>query len=162
MEMPNVSITCLEIARDCSKLIAGNSAGFFCYWECEGAQVKANQQIDYGVADDFKPVLVEEAHPGQYILKCKLSPNKKFLATCSSDRSCKIWEYNSEIDSFTLYQTLSGHGGWVWDCDFSLDCVFCLTVSTDQTIRIWKIDEAKVKKVIKGHTKGITCLAFKD
>jgi hypothetical protein len=34
--------------------------------------------------------------------------------------------------------------------------------STDMRIRIWKIDEAKVKKVINGHTKGITSLAFKD
>jgi hypothetical protein len=29
-------------------------------------------------------------------------------------------------------------------------------------IRIWKIDEAKIKKVLPGHTKGITSLAFND
>jgi hypothetical protein len=29
-------------------------------------------------------------------------------------------------------------------------------------IRIWKIDEAKIKKVINGHSKGITSLAFND
>jgi target of rapamycin complex subunit LST8 len=104
----------------------------------------------------------KEAHSDQYILKCKLSQNKKYLATCSSDRSCKIWIYNSEVEEFQHYQTLSGHGGWVWDCDFTVDCVYCLTVSTDMRIRIWKIDEAKIKKVINGHTKGITSLAFKD
>lgn len=91
-----------------------------------------------------------------------MSQNEKYLATCSSDRSCKIWQYNSEVEEFQEYKTLSGHSGWVWDCDFTVDCSYCLTVSTDMRIRIWKIDEAKVKKVINGHTKGITSLAFKD
>ena len=50
----------------------------------------------------------------------------------------------------------------MWDCDFTADCVYCLTVSTDMRIRIWKIDEAKIKKVLPGHTKGITSLAFND
>ena len=67
-----------------------------------------------------------------------------------------------EAEEYQFYKTLSGHGEWVWDCDFTVDCVYCLTVSTDMRIRIWKIDEAKVRKVICGHTKGITSLAFKD
>lgn len=168
LDMPSVSITALEIAKDCSKLIMGNSAGFFCFWEGEGAQIiKNNQkggplQINYGTSQDFSPMQDEEAHPDQYIIKCKLSQNKKYLATCSSDKSCKIWIYDSEMEEFKHYQTLSGHGGWVWDCEFTDDCVFCLTVSTDMRIRIWRIDEAKVKKVINGHTKGITSLAFRD
>lgn len=37
LDMPNVSITSLEIAKDASKLIMGNSAGYFCFWESEGA-----------------------------------------------------------------------------------------------------------------------------
>ena len=76
--------------------------------------------------------------------------------------TCKIWKYNSDAEEYQEYQKLSGHGGWVWDCEFTVDCIYCLTVSTDMRIRIWKIDEAKVKKVITGHTKGITSLAFKD
>jgi target of rapamycin complex subunit LST8 len=119
-------------------------------------------QYDFGKTEDFKPMDTMEAHPNNYILKCKLSLNKRYLATCSSDRSCKIWQYNLGEEKFEAYQTLGGHHHWVWDCDFTVDCVYCLTVSTDTRIRIWKIDEAKVKKVINGHQKGITSLAFKD
>ena len=153
----------------------GNSAGFFCFWESEGAQLlnqPGNQipninssgsgLVSYGTTEDFNPMQEKEAHPDQYILRCKLSHNKNFLATCSSDRSCKIWKYDSEVEEFKEYKTLSGHSGWVWDCDFTIDCVYCFTVSTDMRIRIWKIDEAKVKKVINGHTKGIISMAFKD
>ena len=60
------------------------------------------------------------------------------------------------------YRVLSGHNGWVWDCDFTGDMVHCLTVSTDMRIRIWKIEDQKIRKVINGHQKGITCMAFND
>lgn len=85
-----------------------------------------------------------------------------FLATASSDRSCKIWQLNEEEDEFQEYVDLAGHGGWVWDCDFTNDSVFCITVSTDTYVRIWKIEKADVRKTLVGHTKGITCLAFCD
>lgn len=101
--------------------------------------------------DDFNPMQEKEAHQDNYILKVKLSQNKEFLATCSSDRSCKIWKFNSESEEFEEHRTLSGHNGWVWDCDFTDDQQFCLTVSTDMRIRIWKIEDSKMRKVISGH-----------
>jgi len=93
-------------------------------------------------------------------LKCQLSPFNNYLATCSSDRSCKIWKLDDDDDEFVHYATLAGHGGWVWDCDFTMDSVYCITVSTDTCVRIWKIEKADVRKTLVGHTKGITCLAF--
>jgi len=145
----------------------GTSNGYFYFWKSEGAKVMpgsngAQKNVVFGTTDDFSAVQESLAHPGEYVLRCKLSSNKKFLATCSSDRTCKIWKHNEKTEEFDPYRNLSGHGGWVWDCDFTVDCVYCLTVSTDMRIRIWKIDEAKVKKAITGHTKGITSLAFKD
>lgn len=120
-DLPSVSITALEISKDASKLIMGNSAGFFCFWDSD----KKDK------TEDFKPIYTTEAHNNTYILKCKLSSNKRFLATCSADKSCKIWQYNPQQERFDYYQTLSGHHHWVWDCDFTVDCQYCLTVSTD-------------------------------
>jgi target of rapamycin complex subunit LST8 len=94
LDIPNISITSLEIAKDASMLIMGNSAGLFCCWESEN-----QKDGGYGTTEDFVPIQECEAHD-QYILKCKLSQNKKFLATCSSDRSCKIWVYNKEEEAF--------------------------------------------------------------
>jgi G protein beta subunit-like protein len=65
-----VSICSLEIAKDASKLIMGNSAGYFIFWECEGAKkiVDANSeskkvQYNYGKVEDFNPMQEVAAHP---------------------------------------------------------------------------------------------------
>jgi G protein beta subunit-like protein len=63
---------------------------------------------------------------------------------------------------FAPYAMLAGHGGWVWDCAFTDNNNFCITVSTDHKARVWKIDREEVRRVFAGHAKGITCLAFKD
>ena len=57
---------------------------------------------------------------------------------------------------------MTGHNEWVWDCDFTIDLVYCLTVSTDKKIRIWGIADAKIKIAIPAHSKGITSLVFSD
>lgn len=157
------------MSPDASRLISGNSAGYFFFWESMGAQLinqssnnsellamngQAQQPsigtlVNYGVMNDFMAIQEMEAHQDQYILKLKLSSSKELLATCSSDRSCKIWRYAPDSGEYEAYKVLSGHNDWVWDCDFTEDQEYCLTVSTDKMIRIWKIDEQTIRKVIK-------------
>jgi G protein beta subunit-like protein len=60
------------------------------------------------------------------------------------------------------YSLLSGHGGWVWDCDFTCDNNFLITVSTDGKARIWRMGKEEIRQQLIGHNKGITCLAFCD
>lgn len=83
------------------------------------------------------------------------------LATCSSDRTVKIWTLNDE-NLFELSKTLSGHRGWVWDCEFSGDSKLLISVSTDPIVRIWKIESGEIGISLQGHTKGIVSLAFND
>ena len=66
------------------------------------------------------------------------------------------------FEEYVQYSILSGHGGWVWDCDFTCDNSYIITVSTDQKVRIWRTGKDEIRKVLQGHTKGITCLAFRD
>ena len=121
------------------------------------------------------------AHDNNYVLKCQFSLDGKLLATCSSDKTCIVWELDSgqliepgskavanadaEAENFEEYvqkSVLSGHGGWVWDCDITCDNNYVITVSTDQKVRIWKNGKAEIRKTLEGHTKGVTCLAFRD
>lgn len=52
------------------------------------------------------------AHP-KSINAIRSSPNEDFIATCSHDRTCKIWG-----PDLRLYFTLSGHRRGVWDAAF--------------------------------------------
>lgn len=36
------------------------------------------------------------AHENNYVLKCNFSLDGKFLATCSSDKTCIVWELATE------------------------------------------------------------------
>ena len=101
-DQDGIGIRTLCLAEDGSRLVMGNSAGFVFVWKRQKEEFLPSHQI--------------EAHLDQYVLKCQLSKDSKLLATCSSDRSC----------------------------------------------RIWKIEKAEVRKVLAGHAKGVTCLAFRD
>ena len=85
------------------------------------------------------------------MLKCQFSLDAKFLATCSSDKTCTVWELNTtadldasehkqeedeegedrDMEEYVQKSVLSGHGGWVWDCDITCDNSYLITVSTD-------------------------------
>ena len=54
---------------------------------------------------------------------------------------------------------------WVWDVAFSADSQYMFTASSDGVARLWSItNKPEVKRTYKenGHTKAVTCLAFRD
>jgi len=63
---------------------------------------------------------------------------------------------------FGLYKVLYGHNKWVWDCVFTCDSVYLITVSTDTVAKVWKIDTGDVEINLVGHSKGITSVALSD
>ncbi len=112
-----VGIRSITIAADASMLAVVNSHGTCFIWMLKDGE-------------DFIPQQEMQAHE-QYILKCLLSPDNKYLATCSSDHSVKIWEAKKtegEDDAeFVLNKTLYGHTKWVWDCAFTCDSDYIIT-----------------------------------
>ena len=85
-DQDDVGIRSIVIASDASKLVAGNSQGDV--YICSSANA----------GEDFTLLQEIEAHPEQYILKCTLNKDATLLATCSSDRTCKIWRLNEDDD----------------------------------------------------------------
>ena len=45
-----------------------------------------------------KPIKVHD----DYIVKMRISPNNKYLATCSADKKIKLFKCNMENDNFIL------------------------------------------------------------
>ena len=99
-----------------------------------------------------------EAHKGQYVLKCRISPDKNMLATTSADHTVKLWD----IKSRSLSKTLISHQRWVWDCTFSADSSYLVTCSSDHTARLWEIERGEVIRHYTGHHKAVICCALND
>lgn len=104
------AISSVSIAQDSSIFVSATYAGNCFFWDSRGA------------SDSWTPIRQLQAHK-TYILKCRLSPDAQYLATCSSDKTCKLWK----ISNFSLFNTFTGHSRWVWDCRFSADSNYLVT-----------------------------------
>lgn len=93
-----------------------------------------------------------------------LSPDSRLLASCSADKTVKIWNVNYDMENpFTLQRALIGHKMWVWDAAFNYDSLYIATASTDATAKLWEVSSGRILKNYTGsHTKGITSLALND
>ena len=99
-----------------------------------------------------------DAHK-KYGLKIKFSPDSNLIATCSADSTAKIWKTDTleQVGEFT-----SDGMRWVWDIEFSSDSQLLFTASSDNIGRLWNVETGEVKRKYIGHSKAITCLAFRD
>lgn len=113
-----VAIRSVCIASDASLVVAATNRGTVYAWRFARGQFEALQKI--------------EAH-NTYCLTALLSPDVKFLATTSADKTTKI--FNLE-QGFKLEKTLIGHTAWIYDCAFSADSAYLVTASSDRTAKV--------------------------
>jgi len=69
-----------------------------------------------------------------------ISPYGRFLVTASSDKKCYIWNFNKNINQFSVYDSLIGHNDTVWSCEFNSTGKYIITASADSTVRIWDLN----------------------
>ncbi|KRX06075.1 WD40-repeat-containing domain [Pseudocohnilembus persalinus] len=145
---PEIGIRSLSIALNGAFICSADSAG------------TVNQYLlQEDNQSSLKHIQKFEAH-NDYILKCLVSPDTSLLATCSADKTIKLWERQN--DQYSLFKTLYGHSKWVWDCVFSCDTDFLISVSSDSLAKIWKTDTGEEIKALKGHKGAINCIALND
>jgi len=145
------------ISSDCTTITAGNHKGTVFVWRTTpGATDLRDVNAAYKIP----------AHDNFQITRLQLSldystPNGKLnLATCSADKTVKIWQL--EPTGYKLKTTLVGHLRWVWDCAFSADSAYMVTASSDQTARLWDLASGEAIRQYNGHQKAVTCVALND
>jgi G protein beta subunit-like protein len=138
-------VSAVAIASDASILVAGNHNGSLFAWAPQGAGA------------EYTPLRRLAAHRA-YILSVRLSPDTRYLATCSSDRTAKLWT----TADWSLSTPLAGHSRWVWDCAWSADSSYLVTASSDQTARLWEVATGEVVRTYTGHHKAVTAVTLND
>ncbi|KAL5341727.1 quinon protein alcohol dehydrogenase-like superfamily [Aspergillus crustosus] len=61
-----------------------------------------------------------------------------------------------------LETTLANHQRWVWDCAFSADSAYLVTVSSDHYARLWELASGQIIRQYSGHHRGAVCVALND
>ena len=51
---------------------------------------------------------------------------------------------------------------WVWDCAFSADSAYLVTVCSDHYARLWELSSATIIRQYNGHHRGAVCVALND
>lgn len=57
---------------------------------------------------------------------------------------------------------LENHQRWVWDCAFSADSAYLVTVCSDHYARLWELQTAQIIRQYNGHHRGAVCVALND
>ena len=74
----------------------------------------------------------------------------------------------SDIDVITQRKplpsdiVLENHQRWVWDCAFSADSAYLVTVCSDHYARLWELQTAQIIRQYNGHHRGAVCVALND
>ncbi|WVF70261.1 hypothetical protein IAT40_005050 [Kwoniella sp. CBS 6097] len=146
----DVPIRSVSIASDGSTLVAGNNNGMVYVWRIV--------PVPDGNAN-LLPVTSFRAHT-KYITRVVLSPDTKYLATCSADTTVKVW--STEGFDYVLDKTLQGHQRWVWDAAFSADSAYLVTASSDHAARLWDLSSGETVRQYDGHHRAAVCCALND
>ncbi|KAI8322568.1 WD-repeat protein pop3 [Martensiomyces pterosporus] len=167
---PDVAVRSVAISPNGQLVVAGNNMGqVFVY------RLVVETSPQTGRTVELEPYINFDAHDGYKITRVLFSSSGLYLATCSSDRSAKLWQLSERLipapdgsgdeviqAGAELVHSLNYHQRWVWDAAFSSDSGYLVTVSTDTRAALWDVSSGEIIREFKGHQKGVVCVALND
>ena len=100
------------------------------------------------------------------ILDLAFSPDGKWLASGSSDKTVRLWGVGglSPDPTGTVRlaptHTLAGHTDRVYGVAFSPDAARAASASDDDTLRLWDVSDGKLLRKMTGHKNDVNALAY--
>lgn len=149
-----VAIQSVDISDDARILVAANNHAEVFAWV--SAMVTSSAAAACGGS---VPEVYFRAHPpGAYLLRARISPDCRTLATTGSDGTARTF------DTSTWRQTraLERHGGWVRDAAFSADSSYLVTAGGDRSALLWNLRSGAPVRRYADHDYAVTCVALND
>ncbi|OKH32716.1 hypothetical protein NIES2119_25150 [[Phormidium ambiguum] IAM M-71] len=94
-------------------------------------------------------------HTG-WVRSVVFSPDGEVLASASSDRTIKLWDYQTG----ECLRTYTGHQGSVYSIAFSPTGDLIVSGSGDRTVKFWDCYNDNCVKTLYGQTNEVCCVAF--
>ncbi|OQA13313.1 MAG: translocation protein TolB [bacterium ADurb.Bin363] len=91
-----------------------------------------------------------------YVTSVSYSPDGKYVASGSWDKTVKIWE----VSSGKCIRSLEGHSDYVTSVSYSPDGKYVASGGADETVKVWEISSGKCIKNLIGHSYMITNVSY--
>jgi len=86
----------------------------------------------------------------------RFHPNSLYVATGSSDRTCRLWD----VQRGNCVRVFTGHQGGISTLAMSPCGRYLASAADDHDINLWDLGSGKLIKTMRGHTGAIQSLAF--
>ena len=90
-----------------------------------------------------------------WVRSIAVGPDGKWAASCSLDRTTKIWD----LDSGNCRTTLRGHAKPVNSVAITPKGQWVITGSDDHSVRVWEASSGRELAMLAGHTNRVTSVA---
>ncbi len=125
--------------RDASRFLSTSLSAGFNLWDREEAEV----------------LHTFEGH-ARSTLAVAWSPDNKWIASGSGDRTIRIWDASTQ----ETVHTISAHGDNIYSLDFSPDNKLLASASMDKNIKIWYVETGRIFKLLAGHEYAVVYVRF--
>jgi U3 small nucleolar RNA-associated protein 13 len=144
------SVTVVKYSPKRKFLVSGSEDKTLKLWKLDQLEkkLKSNEVI---TLQCFQTVI---AHKKE-ISDISISPDESLIASCSSDRTVKLWKA-SDLSLIKEFK----HKNGVWSIDFSPVDKVLITACSDFKIRIWSLSTGAVLNIYEGHDQSVLKVSY--